>query len=215
MARLPSQDRSRARVERILAAAVELLAQTDVEKITVRTLAARSGVSVGTIYQFFEDVDGVRAAVAERARADLQSVLEAQCTEEVARASPGRFFSKLIDVIGGVQRRHPLIGCLVHIDRSDGFRGAFASGLRENVAAHIHRVFGRAFPKMDARERTRKLEIALGALLGALDAIPARDDPQRPEHIRQAKDLVALYADAAFAPRARIDAVATKKNRKP
>ena len=73
--------------------------------------------------------------------------------------------SQLIDVIGGVQRRHPLIGCLVHIDRSDGFRGAFKFELREYVAGHIHNVFARAFPKVDARERTRKLVVVLGALL--------------------------------------------------
>jgi len=214
MARLPSQDRSRARVERILVAAAELLAETDAEKITVRTLAARSGVSVGTIYQFFEDVDAVRSAVAERTRGDLRSVLEAQCTEEVARASPGRFFSELIDVIGGVQRRHPLIGCLVHIDRSDGFRGAFASELRDYVAGHIHSVFARAFPKMDARERTRKLQVTLGALLGALDAIPAPNDPQRPAHMRETRDLVALYADAAFVTQERTDPIRMKEIKK-
>jgi AcrR family transcriptional regulator len=214
MARLPSQDRSRARVERILVAAAELLSETDVEKITVRTLAARSGVSVGTIYQFFEDVDGVRAAVADRTRRDLRSVLAAACTEAIARASPGRFFSELIDVIGGVQRRHPLIGCLVHIDRSDSFRGAFASELREYVADHIHDIFARAFPKMDGRDRTRKLKVALGALLGALEAIPPRGDPQRLAHVQQAKDLVARYADTAFVPKEHQGAVRTKKTKK-
>jgi len=214
MARHPSQDRSRARVERILVAAAGLLSETDAKKITVRTLAARSGVSVGTIYQFFEDVEGVRSVVADRARGDLQSVLEAKCTETVARASPGRFFSELIDVIGGVQRRHPLIGCLVHIDRSDEFRGAFASELRDYVADHIHDIFARAFPQMDARERARKLKVALGALLGALDAIPPRDDPRRLAHLRESKDLVALYANAAFVWKEHHDSVRTKKTRK-
>ena len=213
MARLPSQDRSRARVERILVAAAALLAGTDAKKITVRTLAARSGVSVGTIYQFFEDADGVRAAVAERTRGDLRSVLETTCTEELARASPGRFFSELIDVIGGVQRRHPLIGCLVHIDRADGFRGAFASELRDYVAGHIHAVFARAFPNMNASERARKLEVTLGALLGALDAIPPRDHPQRPAHLQQTRDLVALYADAAFVRKQQMDPGRTKKTK--
>lgn len=214
MARPPSQDRSRARVERILGAAAALLAETDAEKITVRTLAARSGVAVGTIYQFFEDVDGVRSAVAERARGDLRSVLEAQCTEALARASPGRFFAKLIDVVAGVQRRHPLIGCLVHIDRADGFRGAFASELQNYVVDHIGNVFARAFPQMDARDRARKLQIALGGLLGALDAVPSRDDPRRPAHLRETKNLVALYADAALAPKEQTGSARAKKTKK-
>jgi AcrR family transcriptional regulator len=72
MPRPPSQDRSRARVERVLLAAADLLAEADAaDKITVRALAVRSGVSIGTIYQFFEDIDAVRLAVVERTRARL------------------------------------------------------------------------------------------------------------------------------------------------
>ena len=41
-------------------------------------MSCRSGVSVGTIYQFFKDVEAVRAAVAERTYADLRSALAAQ-----------------------------------------------------------------------------------------------------------------------------------------
>ena len=70
--------------------------------------------------------------------------------------------------------------------------------LRNYVADHIRKVFACAFPEIDARSRARKLEVALAALLGALDATPPRDDPERPAHIQQAKDLVSLYANAAF-----------------
>jgi len=199
MPRSPSQDRSRVRVERILVAAAELLAEADAEKITVRTIATRSGVSVGTIYQFFEDVDAVRLAVAERTRGDLRKVLETEFTLELARASPGIFFGRLIDVIGEVQRRHPHIGCLIQSHRSDGFRGAFASELRNYVAGHIRDVFSRAYLNMDKRDLTRKLEVTLAALLGALDVTPVRNDPERAAHLQQTKDLVSLYADAAFA----------------
>jgi AcrR family transcriptional regulator len=200
MSRSPSQDRSRARVERILVAAAQLLAETGAEKITVRTLAARAGVSVGTIYQFFEDVDAVRLAVAERTRGDLRKVLETELTLELARASPGTFFNRLIDVIGAVQRRHPHMGCLVQIDRSDEFRGTFALELRDYVAEHIRNVFSDAYPKMDKRDLTRRLEVILAALLGALNATPPRNDPlERAAHLQQTKDLVSLYSDAAFA----------------
>jgi AcrR family transcriptional regulator len=201
MPRSPTQDRSRARVERIFGAAAQLLAETGAERITVRTLAARSGVSVGTIYQFFEDVDAVRAAVAERTRGELQKVLATELTLELARASPGTFFSRLIDVIGAVQRRHPHIGCLVQIDRSDEFRGAFALELREYIAGHIRDTFAGAYPKMDNRDLKRKLEVILAALLGALDAMPSRNDPERGAHLHQTKTLISLCANAAFAPK--------------
>jgi len=70
MARRPSQERSRTRVERTLAADGNCV--------------ARPGVSVGTIYQLFDNVAGARQAVAERTRGDLRSVLEAECTAGMA-----------------------------------------------------------------------------------------------------------------------------------
>jgi AcrR family transcriptional regulator len=214
MARSPSQDRSRARVERVLAAAAQLLAEVDAEKVTVRALAARSGVSVGTIYQFFDDIDGVGLAVAERTRADVQSVLETEFTEALARASPGSFFCHLIDVIGDLQGRHPYIGCLVQADRSDGFRGAFAAELQEFVAAHISLILSRAFPAMNGRDRTRKLKVTLAALLGALDSTPPRGDPERSGHLQQTQTLVTLYANAAFVPNKQMASVRPKRSKK-
>ena len=141
-------------------------------------------------------------------------MLESQLTEELACTSPGQFFCRLIDVIGDVQRRHPHIGCLVRIDRSDGFRGAFASELREYAASYIRHVFSRAFPRMAKDDLTRKLEVALSALLGALDALPPHDDSKRPKHLEETKVLVVLYADATFSLNKQIHPVGSQKRKK-
>src|SRR5262245_18749596 len=135
MPRTPIQDRSRARVERILDAAAALLADENADKITARALADRSNVSVGTIYQFFEDMEAVRDAVAERTYAEFRSALATHLTAASALASPGEFFSLLIDVIGDLQKRFPQIGCLVRGDGGDGLRAAFATELRDLTAA--------------------------------------------------------------------------------
>jgi hypothetical protein len=99
-------------------------------------------------------------------------------------------------------------------DRLHGFRAAFASELREYVAGHIRNVFARAFPEMNERDRARKLEVTLAALLGALGATPPRDDAKRPAHVQQTKVLVALYANAAFLPNEQMQPARAKKNRK-
>lgn len=198
MPRIPTQGRSRARVERILNTAAALLADDEAEKITVRTLAARSGVSVGTIYQFFRDVEAVRAAVAERTYAEFRSALAIHLTEDAARASPGEFFCALIDVIGGLQKRYPQIGCLVRGDKSDGLRAAFASELRELIAEHIRSTFARAFPKMHKKERELKLEVAQSVMLGALQTMPGGPKGARLAHLTQTKAAVSLYANASF-----------------
>ena len=58
----PVQRRSRERVEQILAAADELLAQGGVEAVTTRSLAAHAGIPVATIYRYFDNRDAIIAA---------------------------------------------------------------------------------------------------------------------------------------------------------
>jgi AcrR family transcriptional regulator len=60
--REPVQKRSRERVEAILKAAEELLAEGGVEALTTRSLASFSGIPVATIYRYFEDRDAIIAA---------------------------------------------------------------------------------------------------------------------------------------------------------
>lgn len=57
--RQPTQQRSRQRVRRILDAASELLEQGGYAALTTTAIAARANVSVGSLYQFFSNVDAI------------------------------------------------------------------------------------------------------------------------------------------------------------
>lgn len=66
MRRLPSQERSRVRVERILDAAGELVAERGYEATTTSLIARRARVSPGSFYQFFADKRAVVQALSAR-----------------------------------------------------------------------------------------------------------------------------------------------------
>lgn len=59
MRRRPTQQRSRQRVRLILDAAAELLDEGGYPALTTTAIAARANVSVGSIYQFFSNVDAI------------------------------------------------------------------------------------------------------------------------------------------------------------
>lgn len=69
--REPQQARSRERLERILDATGELLQEAGVDGLSTRLIAARAGVNVATIYQFFPNKYAVVAALVERAADQL------------------------------------------------------------------------------------------------------------------------------------------------
>ena len=64
--RKPMQRRSRETLERLLAAGIELLREAGYEGLSIAELSARSGVSVGSIYQRFDGKEALFAALQER-----------------------------------------------------------------------------------------------------------------------------------------------------
>ena len=64
--RTPRQARAGSTVDAILDATLQLLEADGPEKLTTNHIAARAGVSIGTIYQYFRDKNAILAALAER-----------------------------------------------------------------------------------------------------------------------------------------------------
>ena len=69
------------RVETILSAARELLAEGGVEALSTRSLAEYSGIPVATIYRYFDNRDAIIAAYLDR---ELDSIESAVRSGEVA-----------------------------------------------------------------------------------------------------------------------------------
>ena len=75
--REPNQRRSRERVERILAAAAALIAEKGSDAMRMGEVAAKAGVSVGSLYQYFPDKAAIIRRLAERYNAEGQACIQA------------------------------------------------------------------------------------------------------------------------------------------
>jgi AcrR family transcriptional regulator len=92
--RTPVQERSAARVQRMLDAAASLLDEVGYEATTTSLIAARAGVSVGSLYQFFPDRRAVLQALAVRSFERFASVLAARI-----EAAPLHDWQDAVDVV--------------------------------------------------------------------------------------------------------------------
>lgn len=78
--RQPTQARARERVERILTAATELIAETGSDAVRMTEVAERAGVPIGSLYQYFPDKAAILRMLAmrvmERVRDGLRENLQ-------------------------------------------------------------------------------------------------------------------------------------------
>jgi AcrR family transcriptional regulator len=78
--KIPAQQRSRERMDRILAIASELIGQHGSDQLKMSDVAARAEISIGSLYQYFPDKASIIRRLAERyseeSRRCVQEALE-------------------------------------------------------------------------------------------------------------------------------------------
>ena len=203
--KLPTQARSRARVEAILKAAGALLGEVGYDGVTTNLIAERAGVPVGSIYQFFETKDDIIAALVER----FQERIHRLAGEELDGASAARdrraFIAKLVDGIAGIQAEANAFVCVFSGSQSHARFDGLARELRSTLIGHLDRVFAEAFPQLGKAERTRMLAAwsdITGAMIASLDrARPGeRSKPaDRAKFLDELKIILSAYLDAKLA----------------
>jgi AcrR family transcriptional regulator len=77
----PVQARSAVTVDAILAATIQVLLAAGHDRLTTTRVAARAGVSVGTLYQYFPNKQALLRAVLERHLGEVVSAVERACGE--------------------------------------------------------------------------------------------------------------------------------------
>ena len=121
--------------ERILAAAMVLVASGGSESATTRAVAAAAGVQAPTLYRLFGDKDGLLAAVAEQVMADYVASKD----RAAAEADPVLELRRGWDDYIGFGLSHPAVFALINGSMKPGPSSAAAAGLAV-LARRVHRV---------------------------------------------------------------------------
>lgn len=132
--RQPTQKRAKERVERILIAASELIAETGSDAVRMTEVAARAGVPIGSLYQYFPDKAAILHMLAvrfmERMRETLAEAIRnvSSATEALSRidAIVEAYYATLLnepvvrDVWSGTQSDKELQALDIEDSRANG-----------------------------------------------------------------------------------------------
>lgn len=136
--RVPSQARSRARVELILDAASRVVVERGVDELTTTTVAQAAGIPVASIYQYFPDRDAVLLAVVERDTAEM----DGQIRLDLGARQPASV-AELVETVTGsflaVYARRPAFMRI-------WLRGRTNAAVHEHCMQHNRRIAAELFP---------------------------------------------------------------------
>jgi AcrR family transcriptional regulator len=107
--RLPSQRRSRERVERILNCATALIEQRGSDALRMSDVADRTGISIGSLYQYFPDKSAIIRTLAERYNAQGLACIEAELATVRDVEGLRRSFARLVDIYYGLFLAEPVM----------------------------------------------------------------------------------------------------------
>jgi len=197
--KLPTQARSRARVEAILKAAGALLGEVGYDGVTTNLIAERAGVPVGSIYQFFETKDDIVAALVERFQARIHKLAGEELDAAYAARDRRAFIAKLVEGIAVIQAEANAFVCVFSGSQSHARFDGLARELRATLVGHLDRLFADAFPQLPKAERARMLA-AWSDITGAMIASLDRSKPgERGKLLEELKTILSAYLDAKLA----------------
>lgn len=183
--RAPVQRRSAVRVERMLDAAAGLLNEGGFEALTTSAIATRSGVSVGSLYQFFPDKHAVVESLARRSFARFSARLETISTQDWRAA-----VDSVIDHYVAFSREEP--GFLVL--SFGGPIGVHALDPKDDNNAVVGKALGSLVGNLGLPGDILRLAVEIG---DAILALAFRRDPAGDaELVTEAKTAVKAYLAA-------------------
>lgn len=187
--RSPVQDRSRAMVDRLLEAATTVLAERGYAGLTTNRVAAAAGVSVGSLYRYFEDKDDLVRELRVRSTDDILTDLTAAMSAAVSLPTRDAIRQVLATLVAALQRHRALTSALVN---------EVPLGAQSNVLPEVEQQlarFTRMFvavhaPHLSPAEAEARIYLALGVALSTCLRIAL----EPPQGIAEAR-LVDLTAD--------------------
>lgn len=184
------QARGRRQVLRILAAARTVLAEVGPEAATTNHIARVAGISPGSLYQYFANLDAIVDGVAAQYLAGYRAVAE-ELTEPPAGADAGAVVADVVDRLVAYNVANPGLAVLLAepgpAERLADGRARLDRLLHERLAA----VIGAVAPDVD--DPGRAVDVCVAIFKGLLPHVLAAEGADRAAWTRELRRALTAY----------------------
>lgn len=172
------QARGERRIALLLDAAAEVFAEAGYEAATTNAIAARAGVSPGSLYQFFANKEALAEALAARFAAQLDAIY-AGLPLDAGRVSVDVVVGQLVDPLVAFNVANPAFQALLTGSETPPCLAATARLLHESALNRVDMVLAKLAPQLPAEDRRRHAVVCKHLCKALLPLILATDGLER------------------------------------
>lgn len=182
---VPTQERSRERFDRILAAASEILTEKGSDAFRMSDIVERTGIAFGSLYQYFPDKSAVIATLAERCNAIGRDCVRRDLAEMKKLSDLHAALCRITDGYYQMFRDHPVMHHIWQATQGDRMLQSIDEEDVAFLAGLLREALHRVAPKQPAPALTTFSQLAMIQIAAAVRhaiALP-------PTEARRALDL--------------------------
>ena len=189
------QKRGMFRVEEILAATGVLFAEVGYDRATTNMIAARAGISPGSLYQFFPNKEAITQAYAADASIHLMKVYDTLLSPEVIALPLQDFVDALIERLVAFNRTYPgYLALEVGATLSSPLALVLAD-LHQSILARLDAIFAVYWPQSTVEQRQLPLLVSYRLFLALLPLALQGDEEHQRAIVREMKGVLYRYLE--------------------
>ncbi len=192
------QKRGLLRVEEILHAAGALFAEVGYDKATTNMIAARAGISPGSLYQFFPNKETITQAFAADTTEHLHQVYDTILSSEVITLPLRAFVDTFIDMLVAFNRNHPGYLALALGSTLSSPLALVLADFHQGILAHLDALFAARWPQSTQEQRRLPLLVSYRLFFALLPLVLQGDGEHQRAIVREMKVVLYRYWEPIF-----------------
>ena len=189
------QKRGVLRVEEILQAAGALFAELGYDKVTTNMIAARAGVSPGSLYQFFLNKEAIAQAFAADAIEQLHRVYDSMLSSEAMTLPLQTFLDTFIDRIVAFNRNCPGYLALELGSTISSSLALILADLQQDLPSRQDALLAAYWPHSTSEQRHLPLLVSYRLFLALLPLALQGDEEQQKAIVHEMKVVLYRYLE--------------------
>jgi AcrR family transcriptional regulator len=192
------QARGERRIELLLDVAAQVFAEVGFEAATTNAIAARAGMSPGSLYQFFPNKDAIAEALADRF-VDRLRATEAIFGPEIEYLPLDELIDHVVDPLVSFHVDHPGFQALFSGSIVSPRLAAATQGFLQAVVRRTEAMFAVRAPGLSTERRDRCARVSVELIRALLPLVVAADPAERDAMVIELKAAQRGYLAPIFA----------------